>query len=153
VDSVTPDEPRRAPIRWHVATVRDARTESPTARTLVLDGVFDLAALEDLAVGQHADAHSTLLTPRRRSAEGGETGASCPTSSKQKTPHTVTYEGSQSSAAFRSRVLNPLAALSRRNGRTERPARLLHLGRWAQCAAPNPVHSAGSLGFAGETEG
>jgi hypothetical protein len=75
VDSVTPDEPRRAPIRWHVATVRDARTESPTARTLVLDGVFDLAALEDLAVGQHADAHSTLLTPRRRSAEGGESGA------------------------------------------------------------------------------
>jgi hypothetical protein len=71
VDSVTPDERRRAPIRWHVATVRDARTESPTARTLVLDGVFDLAALEDLAVGQHADAHSTLLTPRRRSAEGG----------------------------------------------------------------------------------
>jgi hypothetical protein len=69
VDSLTPDEPRRAPIRWHVATVRDARTESPTARTLVLDGVFDLAALEDLAVGQHADAHSTLLTPRRRSAE------------------------------------------------------------------------------------
>jgi hypothetical protein len=59
----------------------------PTARTLVLDGVFDLAALEDLAVGQHADAHSTLLTPRRRSAEGGESGASCPTSSKQKTPH------------------------------------------------------------------
>jgi hypothetical protein len=50
----------------------------------VLDGVFDLAALEDLAVGQHADAHSTLLTPRRRSAEGGESGASCPTSSKQK---------------------------------------------------------------------
>ena len=48
MDSVTPDEPRRAPIRWHVATVRDARTESPTARTLVLDGVFDLAALEDL---------------------------------------------------------------------------------------------------------
>jgi hypothetical protein len=84
VDSVTPDEPRRAPIRWHVATVRDARTESPTARTLVLDGVFDLAALEDLAVGQHADAHSTLLTPRRRSAEGGESAASCPTSSKQK---------------------------------------------------------------------
>ena len=84
MDSVTPDEPRRAPIRWHVATVRDARTESPTARTLVLDGVFDLAALEDLAVGQHADAHSTLLTPRRRSAEGGESGASCPTSSKQK---------------------------------------------------------------------
>jgi len=75
VDSVTSDEPRRAPIRWHVATVRDARTESPTARTLVLDGVFDLAALEDLAVGQHADAHSTLLTPRRRSAEGGESGA------------------------------------------------------------------------------
>jgi hypothetical protein len=103
VDSVTPDEPRRAPIRWHVATVRDARTESPTARTLVLDGVFDLAALEDLAVGQHADAHSTLLTPRRRSAEGGETGASCPTSSKQKTPRTVTYEGSQSSVAFRPR--------------------------------------------------
>jgi hypothetical protein len=95
VDSVTPDEPRRAPIRWHVATVRDARTESPTARTLVLDGVFDLAALEDLAVGQHADAHSTLLTPRRRSAEGGGSGASCPTSSKQKTPHTVTYEGSR----------------------------------------------------------
>jgi hypothetical protein len=29
----------------------------PTARTLVLDGVFDLAALEDLAVGLHADAH------------------------------------------------------------------------------------------------
>jgi hypothetical protein len=57
VDSVTPDEPRRAPIRWHVATVRDARTESPTARTLVLDGVFDLAAVEDLAVGLHADAH------------------------------------------------------------------------------------------------
>ena len=53
MDSVTPDEPRRAPIRWHVATVRDARTESPTARTLVLDGVFDLAALEDLAVGRH----------------------------------------------------------------------------------------------------
>jgi hypothetical protein len=25
VDSLTPDEPRRAPIRWHVATVRDAR--------------------------------------------------------------------------------------------------------------------------------
>ncbi len=41
---MTPDEPRRAPIRWHVATVRDARTESSTARTLVLDGVFDLAA-------------------------------------------------------------------------------------------------------------
>jgi hypothetical protein len=37
VDSVTPDGPRRAPIRWHVATVRDARAESPTARTLVLD--------------------------------------------------------------------------------------------------------------------
>jgi hypothetical protein len=28
VDSVTPDEPRRAPIRWHVATVRDVRAES-----------------------------------------------------------------------------------------------------------------------------
>jgi ferredoxin-NADP reductase len=37
VDSVTPDGPRRAPIRWHVATVRDARAESPTARMLVLD--------------------------------------------------------------------------------------------------------------------
>jgi hypothetical protein len=37
VDSVRPDGPRRAPIRWHVATVRDARAESPTARTLVLD--------------------------------------------------------------------------------------------------------------------
>jgi hypothetical protein len=37
VDSVTPDGPRRAPIRWHVATIRDARAESPTARTLVLD--------------------------------------------------------------------------------------------------------------------
>jgi hypothetical protein len=58
VDSVTPDEPRRAPIRWHVATVRDARTESPTARTLVLDGVslvsqgnrkwpFDLASRDN----------------------------------------------------------------------------------------------------------
>src|SRR5512132_467231 len=34
---LTPDQPRRAPIRWHVATVRDARAESPTARTLVLD--------------------------------------------------------------------------------------------------------------------
>jgi DMSO/TMAO reductase YedYZ molybdopterin-dependent catalytic subunit len=34
---LTPDGPRRAPIRWHVATVRDARAESPTARTLVLD--------------------------------------------------------------------------------------------------------------------
>ena len=34
---LTPDAPRRAPIRWHVATVRDARAESPTARTLVLD--------------------------------------------------------------------------------------------------------------------
>ena len=37
MDSVTPDGPRRAPIRWHVATVRDARAGSPTARTLVLD--------------------------------------------------------------------------------------------------------------------
>jgi hypothetical protein len=37
VDGVTPDGPRRAPIRWHVATVRDARAESPSASTLVLD--------------------------------------------------------------------------------------------------------------------
>jgi hypothetical protein len=37
VNSVTPGEPHRAPIRWHVATVRDARTESGTARTLVLE--------------------------------------------------------------------------------------------------------------------
>jgi hypothetical protein len=37
VDSVAPDGPRRAPIRWHVATVRDARADSATARTLVLD--------------------------------------------------------------------------------------------------------------------
>jgi hypothetical protein len=28
---LTPDGSRRAPIRWHVATVRDARAESPTA--------------------------------------------------------------------------------------------------------------------------
>jgi hypothetical protein len=123
VDSVTPDEPRRAPIRWHVATVRDARTESPTARTLVLDGVFDLADLEDLAVGQHADAHSTLLTPRRRSAEGGESGASCPTSLKQKTPHTVTYEGSQSSGGqmrlTRGRAASWNASLTR-TGRREK---------------------------------
>jgi len=103
VDSVTSDEPRRAPIRWHVATVRDARTESPTARTLVLDGVFDLAALEDLAVGQHADAHSTLLTPRRRSAEGGESGALLSNFLETENAAHRYYEGSQSSAAFRSR--------------------------------------------------
>jgi hypothetical protein len=39
VNSVTPDEPRRAPIRWRVATVRDARTESLTARTLVVENM------------------------------------------------------------------------------------------------------------------
>jgi hypothetical protein len=33
----TRDGPRRTPIRWHVATVRDARCESAIARTLVLD--------------------------------------------------------------------------------------------------------------------
>jgi hypothetical protein len=103
VDSVTPDEPRRAPIRWHVATVRDARTESPTARTLVLDDVFDLAALKDLAIGQHADAHSTLLTPRRRSAKGGESGALLSNFFETENTAHRYYEGSQSSAAFRSR--------------------------------------------------
>jgi ferredoxin-NADP reductase len=55
VDSVTPDEPRRAPIRWHVATVRDARAESPTARTLVLD----VPGWPGHVAGQHVDVRLT----------------------------------------------------------------------------------------------
>jgi hypothetical protein len=60
VDSVAPDEPRRA---RSAGTLRPSATPAPnprSARTLVLDGVFDLAAVDDLAGGQHADAHSTL---------------------------------------------------------------------------------------------
>jgi ferredoxin-NADP reductase len=37
LERLTPAAPRRARIGWHVATVRDARAESATARTLVLD--------------------------------------------------------------------------------------------------------------------
>jgi ferredoxin-NADP reductase len=55
VDSVTPDGPRRAPIRWHVATVRDARAESPTARTLVLD----VPGWPGHVAGQHVDVRPT----------------------------------------------------------------------------------------------
>jgi ferredoxin-NADP reductase len=55
VDSVTPDEPRRAPIRWHVATVRDARAESPTVRTLLLD----VPAWPDHRAGHHVDVRLT----------------------------------------------------------------------------------------------
>jgi len=59
VDSVTPDGPRRAPIRRHVATVRDARAESPTARTLVLDvpgWPGDVAGQVDPDVAPHEHA-------------------------------------------------------------------------------------------------
>jgi ferredoxin-NADP reductase len=55
VDSVTPDGPRRAPIRWHVATVRDARAESATARTLVLD----VPGWPGHVAGQHVDVRLT----------------------------------------------------------------------------------------------
>jgi hypothetical protein len=55
VDSVTPDEPCRAPIRWHVATVRDARAESPTVRTLVLD----VPAWPGHRAGHHVDVRLT----------------------------------------------------------------------------------------------
>jgi len=55
VDSVTPDGPRRAPIRCHVATVRDARAESPTARTLVLD----VPGWPGHVAGQHVDVRLT----------------------------------------------------------------------------------------------
>jgi ferredoxin-NADP reductase len=55
VDSVTPDGPRRAPIRWYVATVRDARAESPTARTLVLD----VPAWPGHRAGHHVDVRLT----------------------------------------------------------------------------------------------
>jgi ferredoxin-NADP reductase len=55
VDSVTPDGPRRAPIRWHVATVRDARAESATARTLVLD----VPGWPGHVPGQHVDVRLT----------------------------------------------------------------------------------------------
>jgi hypothetical protein len=55
MDSVTPDGPRRAPIRRHVATVRDARAKSPTARTLVLD----LPAWPGHVAGQHVDVRLT----------------------------------------------------------------------------------------------
>jgi ferredoxin-NADP reductase len=55
VDSVTPDGPRRAAIRWHVATVRDARAESPTARTLVLD----VPAWPGHRAGHHVDVRLT----------------------------------------------------------------------------------------------
>ena len=56
MDSVTPDGPRRAPIRWHVATVRDARAESPTARTLVLD----VPAWPGHRAGHHVDVRLTV---------------------------------------------------------------------------------------------
>ena len=55
MDSVTPDGPRRAPIRWNVATVRDARAESPTARTLVLD----VPGWTGHVAGQHVDVRLT----------------------------------------------------------------------------------------------
>ena len=55
MDSVTPDGPRRAPIRSHVATVRDARAESPTARTLVLD----VPGWPGHVAGQHVDVRLT----------------------------------------------------------------------------------------------
>ena len=55
VDSVTPDGPRRAPIRWQVATVRDARAEPLTARTLVLD----VPGWPGHLAGQHVDVRLT----------------------------------------------------------------------------------------------
>jgi hypothetical protein len=58
VDSVTPDEPRSASIRWQVATVRDARAESPMARTLVLD----VPAWPGHRAGHHAP--SSCITGR-----------------------------------------------------------------------------------------
>jgi hypothetical protein len=53
---LTPDAPRRAPIRWHVATVRDARAESPTARTLVLD----VPERPGHRAGHHVDVRLTV---------------------------------------------------------------------------------------------
>jgi ferredoxin-NADP reductase len=50
-----PHRPRRAPIRWQVATVRDARAESPTARTLVLD----VPDWPGHLAGQHVDVRLT----------------------------------------------------------------------------------------------
>jgi hypothetical protein len=52
----TPRTPlRRVPIRWHVATVRDARAESPTARSLVLD----VPAWPGHRAGHHVDVRLT----------------------------------------------------------------------------------------------
>jgi ferredoxin-NADP reductase len=57
VDSVTPDGPRRAPIRWHVATVRDARAESPTARAKTI--VLDVPGWPGHIAGHHVDVRLT----------------------------------------------------------------------------------------------
>lgn len=54
-ESVTPDGPRRAPIRWQVATVREARAESASARTLVLD----VPSWPGHLAGQHVDVRLT----------------------------------------------------------------------------------------------
>jgi len=61
---LTPDAPRRAPIRWHVATVRDACAESPTARTLVLD----VPEWRGHRGGHHVDVR---LTVQVRTQQGG----------------------------------------------------------------------------------
>jgi NADPH:quinone reductase-like Zn-dependent oxidoreductase len=61
---LTPDAPRRAPIRWHVATGRDARAESPTARTLVLD----VPEWPGHRAGHHVDVR---LTVQVRTQQGG----------------------------------------------------------------------------------
>jgi hypothetical protein len=55
VDSVTPDEPRRARSAGTNATVRVARAESPTVRTLVLD----VPASPDHRAGHHVDVRLT----------------------------------------------------------------------------------------------
>ena len=59
---LTPDAPRHAPIRWHVATVRDA--ESQTARMLVLD----VPEWPGHRAGNHVDVR---LTVQVRTQQGG----------------------------------------------------------------------------------
>jgi ferredoxin-NADP reductase len=45
------------PIRWHVATVRDARAESPTARTKTI--VLDVPGWPGHIAGHHVDVRLT----------------------------------------------------------------------------------------------
>ena len=60
-------EPRRAPIRWHVATVRDARAESPTARTLdiLIDTIQPFPTFSEIYLAALMALRSEIATARR----------------------------------------------------------------------------------------